>query len=394
MMAGANMRVEEQVRVIKGLMTHLDNGTNVDAGVIRRVEVTDYTSPERAAQEWEILFRCHPQVIGMSGDLPRPGSFLTTNDFGTPILATRDGAGRFRAFANVCRHRGTIVETASRGEKSRFSCPFHAWTYDNAGALIGLPKGDHFGAVDKACLGLVELPSEERHGFLFVHPKADGKLNAATLLAGLDQEFETWDFKNLIHIGDDTYETPMNWKLAIDTFGETYHFEKLHRDTLANVFYGNVQLYDTYGRNHRMALCVRTIDQMRDMPEEDWRVTMGAFPVYYLFPNIQVNVGANGVTLVRVYPEGDAPGRSLSRVSFYLWPGVAEAEAERNETRAKGFAGIIRDEDYVAAASSYVGAESGQISHFIFGRNEPALHHYHSTYREALGLPPLEIVRA
>ena len=388
------MRHDEQVRVIKGLMAHLDQGTNVDAGVIRRVEVGDYTSPERAALEWDTLFRDHPQVIGLSGDLPRPGSFLTTNDFGTPILATRDGEGRLRAFANVCRHRGTLVETEARGQKSRFSCPFHAWTYDNTGALIGLPKGDHFGEVDTSCLGLVELPAEERHGFLFVHPKAGGDLNASALLAGLDQEFETWDFQNLVHIGDDTYPTPMNWKLAIDTFGETYHFEKLHRDTLAPVFHGNVQLYDTYGRNHRMALCVRTIDLMRQMPEAEWHVTMGAFPVYYLFPNIQVNVGANTVILVRVYPDGAAPGRSLSRVSFYARPEALAANPEGVRGLSQGFADIIRDEDYVAAASSYVGAESGQISHFIFGRNEPALHHYHATYREALGLPPLEILPA
>ena len=388
------MRRDEQVRVIKGLMAHLDQGTNVDAGVIRRIEVGDYTSPERAAREWETLFRDHPQVIGLSGDLPRPGSFMTINDFGTPILATRDGAGRLRAFVNVCRHRGTIVETEARGQKSRFSCPFHAWTYDNTGALIGLPKGDHFGAVDTSCLGLVELPAEERHGLLFVHPRAGGDLNASTLLAGLDQEFATWGFESLVHTGDDTYETPMNWKLAIDTFGETYHFEKLHRDTLAPVFHGNVQLYDTYGRNHRMALCVRTIDQMRTLPEEAWHVTMGAFPVYYLFPNIQVNVGANTVTLVRVYPDGAAPGHSRSRVSFYARPEALKSNPDGVRMLSRGFAEIIRDEDYVAAASSYVGAESGQISHFIFGRNEPALHHYHATYRAALGLPPLEVVAA
>jgi phenylpropionate dioxygenase-like ring-hydroxylating dioxygenase large terminal subunit len=386
------MQHEEQVRVIRGLMAHLDRGTNVDAGVIRRIEVADYTSRERAAQEWQALFRDHPQVIGMSGDLPRPGAFLTTDDFGTPILATRDAEGRLRAFANVCRHRGTIVETEPRGQKSRFTCPFHAWTYDNTGALIGLPKGEHFGAVDKACLGLVELPSEERHGFLFVHPRPGGDLDAASLLAGLDREFETWGFQDLVPIGGDTYETAMNWKLAIDTFGETYHFEKLHRDTLAPIFHGNVQLYDTYGRNHRMTLCVRSIDQMRHMPEEDWHVTMGAFPVYYLFPNIQVNIGARSIILVRVYPVAGDPGRSLSRVSFYARPEAIEADPEGVAHVPNGFARIIRDEDYVAAASSHLGAASGQISHFLFGRNEPALHHYHATYREALGLPPLEIV--
>lgn len=388
------MRVEEQIRVIRGLMAHLDKGSNVDAGAIRRIEASAYTSPDRAAQEWSTFFRGHPQVIGLSGDLPRPGAFVTSHDFGAPILATRDATGRFRAFVNVCRHRGTLLEAAPQGEKSRFSCPFHGWTYDNTGALIGLPRPDHFGNVDKACLGLIELPAEERHGVLFVHPQAGGELDAAGLLAGLDAEFEAWDFQDLVRIGDDTYETPMNWKLAIDTFGETYHFEKLHRDTLSPIFHGNVQLYDTYGRNHRMALCMRSIDQMRDLPEDTWHVTMGAFPVYYLFPNIQVNVGAGGVTLVRVYPVEGAPDRSLSRVTFYARPEALAADPEGVERRVKAFASIIRDEDYVAAASSHLGAASGAVSHFVFGRNEPALHHYHATYHEALGLPPLEVLTA
>jgi phenylpropionate dioxygenase-like ring-hydroxylating dioxygenase large terminal subunit len=388
------MRREEQVRVIRTLMDHLDRGTNVDAGVIRKVHVSDYTCPERAAIEWQAFFKDHPQVIGMSGDLPKAGAFVTMNDFGVPLLATRAADGRFRAFANVCRHRGTVLEDAPRGERTRFSCPFHAWTYDNTGALIGVPKPDHFGEIDKACLGLIALPAEERHGLLWVHPKADGILDAADQLAGLDEEFETWDFASLVHMGDDTYETPMNWKLAIDTFGETYHFEKLHRDTLAPIFYGNVQAYDTYGRNHRMSLCVRAIDQMRQMPVEDWKITMGAFPVYYLFPNVQINVGAGGVTLVRVYPHKDDPDRSFSRVTFYARPEALAANPEMTRAMGARFGSIIRDEDYVAAAASYRGAQSGLIDHFLFGRNEPALHHYHATYREALGLPPLETLQA
>lgn len=386
------MRHEEQVRVIRTLMDHIDHGTNVDAGVIGKVDVKDYTSPERAALEWNAFFKDHPQVIGLSGDLPKPGSFITASDFGVPLLATRAADGRFRAFANVCRHRGTILEDAPRGERTRFVCPFHAWTFDNKGALIGVPKAEHFGDIDKACLGLIELPAAERHGLLWVHPKADGTLDVPGLLAGLDQEFETWDFGRLVHMGEDTYETAMNWKLAIDTFGETYHFEKLHRDTLAQVFYGNVQAYDTYGRNHRMVLCVRSIDQMRSMPESEWTVTMGAFPVYYLFPNIQINIGLNAVMLVRVYPEKGNPDRSLSRVSFYARPEALAIDPAGTRGVPQRFAEIIRDEDYVAAAATHRGAQSGLVNHFLFGRNEPALHHYHTTYRKALGLPPLETV--
>ena len=39
-------------------------------------------------------------------------------------------------------------------------------------------------------------------------------------------------------------------------------------------------------------------------------------------------------------------------------------------------------------------ANSGKVDHFLFGRNEPALHYFHNNYRSALGLPPLEKYRA
>ena len=62
--------------------------------------------------------------------------------------------------------------------------------------------------------------------------------------------------------------------------------------------------------------------------------------------------------------------------------------------RMTDFARVIQDEDYVAAASGHRGAVSGAQEFVTFGRNEPALHHYHDTYRAALGLPPLEPVES
>ena len=59
---------------------------------------------------------------------------------------------------------------------------------------------------------------------------------------------------------------------------------------------------------------------------------------------------------------------------------------------AQGFAEIIRDEDYVASASQQRAAASGRLEHVVFLRNEPALHHYHSTYRAALGMEPLPLL--
>ncbi len=399
------MRREEQVRVIRGLMKHLDDGTNVDAGRQVRNPVSSYTCSDMAAREWEHFFEGHPHVLGLTADLRGPFSFFTSNDLGKPILCTRAKDGVFRAFLNVCRHRGTIVEDEGRGTKRRFQCPFHGWTYDPEGALVGVPMEGHFGEIDRECRSLVALPAVERHGLLWVSSDPGGTLDVDALLGDLGPELASWGLERCVRHGDTRYDHAMNWKLAIDTFGETYHFNVLHRNSLANDFYGNVQMYDTYERNHRMALCLKSIDDLRTKPEDEWNVLHAALPVYYLFPNVQLIVGAAGPTLVRVYPEGSNPHQSFSQIGFYFDPEVLDNEAARAfaarsntsveellATRMQAFANVIQSEDYVAAASGHRGALSGAQEYMTFGRNEPALHHYHNTYREALGLPPLQTV--
>ena len=117
------MEHSEQVRLLRILMEQLDTDTNADAGCMRRNPASAYTCPNLAEREWSAFFRGHPQLVGLSGDLPGAGSFLTRDDWGVPILATRDKEGRFHAFLNACRHRGARVESEERGERARFSCP-------------------------------------------------------------------------------------------------------------------------------------------------------------------------------------------------------------------------------------------------------------------------------
>ena len=83
---------EEQNRLLKGLINHLDLKTNVDAGGIMRTPADTYTCEERFNLEWESFFKNHPQIIGLSGDLAEPNSFLTVEEFGSSIIAVRDSA--------------------------------------------------------------------------------------------------------------------------------------------------------------------------------------------------------------------------------------------------------------------------------------------------------------
>ena len=71
------MHRAEQLKSIKGLMRHLDEGTTVDAGGHLHNPVSSYTCSELAEKEWRAFFQDYPQLLGLSADLPEPGSFFT-----------------------------------------------------------------------------------------------------------------------------------------------------------------------------------------------------------------------------------------------------------------------------------------------------------------------------
>ena len=406
-----------QVEILKALMQQLDDGRNIDAGVQYRMPTDGYVCPDQAAREWEAFFRNHPQLVGLSQDLPEPGSFFTMDDFGTPLLATRDKHGKFRAFVNACRHRSVKVASEARGKRSIFLCPFHHWSYANTGDLLAIPNEEHFGAIDKACHGLIALPAVERDGLLWVHPQADGKLDIDALLgAELAAELASYALGNQGFASATTIPGELNWKFANDTFGETYHFAKLHKDTLGRIFYGNNLHFTEFGRHHRFVTASRGIDAMRGQPEAAWDIAAGTFVLYYLFPNIQLICSRQTATLVRIYPDPQHPGRSVTQVSFYFTPeaaaiaaardaegfdpkqaydpaGIAERRGPSLRVQFEVFSSTIAHEDYVMGAMQQRSAESGQLKEILFGRNEPALHHFHRSYREALGQAPLEPVR-
>lgn len=404
----------KEVSILKELLRQIDEGVNVDAGVMYRSPTSVYTSKDILDQEWDQFFQNHAQIIGCSGDLPKPGSFMTCKDFGVPVLATRAKDGTFHAFVNACRHRGVEVMSEERGTARAFVCPFHNWTYSNEGDLVGIPNADDFGDIDLTCHGLIELPAVESHGILFVHPQVDGEIDVAELLGDFADEIADWGVDRLIYQGESVIDKKLNWKLANDTFGETYHFQKLHRNTLGQIFYGDALGYEAIGRNHRFVIPSKEIDQLREMPEDDWRIWIGTTVLYFLFPNVQFNVGGDSLNLIRMYPDPDNPGRSITRVSHYFAQEAIDAAAaagqdgagatkenvysrDEGEVFIPGIAAVteifdstIEQEDYMVAEMSQSAAESGRLEYMVFGRNEPALHHYHNTFRSALGLEPLE----
>mgnify|MGYP000932393541 CR=1 FL=1 len=406
------MQHSTQLRILDELFEMLDAGRTVDAGQQLLNPTSAYTDPALAAQEWQRFFREHPQLIGLSGDLPGPGSYLTLDDFGVPILACRDEDGRFRAFVNACRHRGTRLTEDERGEQKRFTCPFHGWTYATDGRLLGVTESEQFGAIDRNCHNLIELPTAEQYGLLWVHPQPAASIDVDALLGGLAPEIANWHLGDRVHCGGRSLNKRMNWKLANDTFGETYHFARLHRKTLNNIFNGEALSYETFERNHRAVFPARSMTRLRNKPRDKWSVNGSTTVLYYLFPNIQLTVSDRQVTLFRIYPGGADASRSVTWMSHYFSQAALDLMADGSKTviddsniysreardgnaivTPEGSMEIIdstlENEDYRMGETTQQTAESGLLEHIVFGRNEAPLQHFHNTFRAALDMPPL-----
>ena len=395
------MLEQEQKRLLGILKERIANGTTHIADGILKAPVEDFTSKDILQQEQQIFFRETPQLLGLSSDLPENGSYKVETINEHSILLLRDQEGQFRAFANICRHRGAQVVPDGRGKKVSFSCPFHGWTYNNQGRLIAVFREGNFGQINKSDHSLMEYPSAEKYGMLWVKPSLGGSIDVDDCLGGLADEMKAYRLDEHEYTTEQTIEAKTNWKLAIDTFGENYHFDVLHRETLAPSIKGNLQTHDIFGMNYRMVFAHQHWDKVVEkVPNEaDWPFWFMTLTVYFIYPNTILLMDIGGCDVLRMHPIGDQVDRSRTYHSWYLSPRTLERVETTNEPvdveeRLTGFNSIIRNEDYHIAESSQRSANTGVVSHILFGRNEPALHHYHNVHRRGLNRPELPVISA
>ncbi len=159
---------------------------------ILTVPLTYYRDPALAQREHALL-RHTPLALAPTAQLPNPNDFVVRDVLGTSVLLTRDSTGTAHAFLNYCRHRGGKPAPAGCGNARRHTCPYHAWSYDSAGRLVGLPGQEGFDGLARDDYGLVELPTEERHGFVWAVLTVGEPINVAAHLGPLDDELAAWD---------------------------------------------------------------------------------------------------------------------------------------------------------------------------------------------------------
>ncbi|POX88579.1 (2Fe-2S)-binding protein [Mycobacterium kansasii] len=346
------------------------------------VHAREYTSLERHERDRAMLMSS-PQLVGYVSELPRPGSYCTKTVLGRSVLLTRMSDGSVRAFDNVCLHRQAQVATGC-GTAKRFSCPYHAWTYDNSGRLVGLPGREGFPEMTLKDDGLTRLPATEFAGFLWVALDPGATLDIATHLGPLAGELDSWGIGHWSPLGEKVLDSRINWKLAIDTFSENYHFATVHKQTFATIARSNCTVFDSYGPHHRLIFPLNTIMELDTAPEDQWNPFHHMVVIYALFPNIVLSVTIANGELFRVYP-GEQPGRSVTVHQNSTALDISDDSVATGAQAVFEYAhATVRDEDYRLAESLQANLESGARERLVFGRNEPGLQHRHLAWERAL----------
>ena len=380
---------QQQIDLLKRLLHHLDNRTTALAEAPWRNEVAVYSDPQHAAREQTLLFRQWPLLMGFASEWPTPGSFRTDDYAGVPLLIVRDRDGKLRAFLNVCRHRGAKVAQGC-GKARLFVCPYHAWSYDLAGKVIGIPDERNFPDVRRERSTLTPLPIAEKYGLVWVMPTpaadAATEFDIDPWLGGLGADLASYDFSSWAFYDKRIVPESMNWKILVDTFHEAYHIGFLHKDSLKEVLHGNVTDFVPFGYNHRLVVPRKKLDRLKAEPEQSWDLMWNTSIIYSLFPNTLLIVQGDHVELARIFPREDRVDRAVMELALYV-PKAPTSEEERAhwDRNMELVLDVVTGEDFPAGRTIQMGLTSGAQTHLVYGRNEPAMIHYHRSLREVLG---------
>jgi len=336
-----------------------------------------YTRPRWFETDQSAIIRRSWQWVCHGEKLRDPGSYVTEDIGGMPIVALRDTDGVLRAFYNVCQHRAHhLVE--GEGAIRNLVCPYHAWSYDLTGRLKAARHTGNLENFDPGTICLDAVQVEEFGGFIYVNldPTAAPLAEQA---GDLGNEIAKWapDVNELTFAHRLEYTIDSNWKNVVDNFLECYHCHVAHKDFVSLV---DMDTYEvtTHGiYSSHMAEAGKTDNTAYDVSD----ATVTDHAVWWLWPNtcIMRYPGRGNMIILKIIPAG--PNRSYETYDFFLEsaePNEAELESIRYLDE------VLQVEDINLVESVQRGMETpaftqGRIVNDPAGSglSEHALHHFH-----------------
>jgi phenylpropionate dioxygenase-like ring-hydroxylating dioxygenase large terminal subunit len=369
---------------IRRTLEHLRDGTTDEYPEVSPFRTGEYTDPEIARQEREHIFGQVPSIVAHGSEVPNAYDFMTLQMPRNKMIIVRQKDGSVRTFVNLCRHRGALLEKEESGKCRIFSCPYHRWSYNPDGSLRTVTLGNTFGDIDRSKQGLIELPTEERHGFIWVIDRAGAEIDVESWLGPeMDGILSEYKLSDLVAVRAEGFDEPVNWKLMQDAFLDGYHIQYAHPNTAAKHIHTNVLTFEDFGRHTRFVAPRKTIDRFLEEDSEGHDLSRYITETHFLLPNSSLLRQPDGhFELLTFRPHPSDPGRCRMEMRLIV-PKVEDSGLDEGKWQRlwdknwEILLAVLHQEDFPLLRDSQEGMYSADAGSMVLGRNEYANQIFH-----------------
>jgi phenylpropionate dioxygenase-like ring-hydroxylating dioxygenase large terminal subunit len=358
----------------------------------------DYAGVEVWEQERERIGWGDWICVGRTEDVANPGDYIVRDIAGESVFVTRNLDGDLRAFYNVCAHRGTkflddVDGTAS--VRKAFVCPYHAWTFDLNGQLIGTPnvrEDEHF---DRSQHPLYDITVDHYAGFLFLNSAREPRPLMEALTDGAEsmtvfERFKMDELKIGVRL---VYEVEANWKIVVENYNECLHCPQIHPELVRVVpLFRFGEVWDEEARDDGNWMVdgatsftmsgTSDLPTFPDLDPEDYKMYYGS----YEFPNLMLNLHPDCVMYYIAYPKG--PNHTTVVSEFLFRPETIEGPDFKPEPVVELW-DTISKQDWGVVERAQTGVSSRAFTRGVYPRQDRFLYWFNEEWRRAMGRAPL-----
>ena len=363
---------------IRRALELLRNQTTDKFDDIVEFSADEFTNPVLAQEERDYIFGTVPSIVCHGSEIAKPFDFLTITMPRNNLIVVRQKDGSVKAFVNLCRHRGALLEEEEKGRCRFFSCAYHRWSYDPDGSLRMVTRDNTFGELDRKEHGLVEVPCEERHGFVWVVDNAKASIDVADWL-GPDMELilSGYNLGELECVRSAGFDEPTNWKIMQDAFLDGYHIQYAHPNTAGKIIHTNVMAFEDFGKHCRFIAPRKTIDRWLEEDPGDQNLDKYVTETHFLLPNSTLLRQPDHFQLLTFRPHPTDPTKSRMEQRLMVPPleksGMdSEHWNNRWDKNWEILLAVLHSEDFPLLRQSQRGMASADAGDMLLGRNETA----------------------
>jgi len=337
----------------------------VKTSVTPTLQARDYSNANRYASELSAIFEREWIYALHVSQLSEIGSYQTFEIGDKPILLVRSADGSVRAFYNVCVHRGHALANGC-GVVKRFSCPYHAWTYDLDGRLRSAPGVGEICDLPEKHRGLVPVETAIKDGFVFIR-LSPGARNLGDLYGKFFEELNERlpALDRLRFAKRFIAEVDGNWKIMVENYLECYHCSPTHpalADLMCIRDYTMVQS-EYFLSTRAPAGRADNIAYKYVLKDDSQREFSG----WWLWPNATFNIFPGQQNLLVFHMLPLSPERSIGYCDYFFIDGKVDDEAQA----LMDWEGhILEKEDNDLIVAAHKGMKAQVLPHGIFVVNE------------------------